>query len=86
LRPRAGEANNGDSPQLAETNQNASVYIQPLFFSGQTKQFNPTFWSELSTLSPSVLLLSTDKLNKVSGIQPFLRDDVVAQELRYSFV
>jgi hypothetical protein len=61
-------------------------YNSAAFFSGQTKQFNLTFWSELSTLSPSVLLLSTNKLNKVCGIQPFLRDDVVAQELRHSLV
>jgi len=70
--------------QFAETK--IRQYTFSRFFSVQTKQFHPTFWSKLSTLSPSVLLLSTDKLNKVSGIQPFLRDDVVAQELRYSFV
>ncbi|HEU4340177.1 MAG TPA: hypothetical protein VFU31_01255 [Candidatus Binatia bacterium] len=61
-------------------------YTFSLSFRSENSAVYPTFWSKLSTLLPSVILLSSDRLNKVSGIQLFSSRRRVAQELPYKVV
>jgi hypothetical protein len=71
--------------QFAETKMRQYKFSRS-FVSVKAKPSNPTFWSKLSTLPPSLSLFSTETLNKVSENPSPSSRRCVAQQLRYKRV